>query len=223
MKEHRLLIVSLCLTYIIALVLIPVCCSHNGIAFANHEFDSKNYCSGIEESNVDLDLIQTYGNSSNRYNFLNQYYRNLTYHGYNRKGSCGYVAIGMFLSFYDTYWNDKIIPDDYDKTVRISSTDYDGYGRSPGIYDPISSDSSVYNNDLKYKKYMLTQTATNFHAYLISIGNSLGYIGILPSGSYGLTLAQLYKVLNKYLESHPAANSENFSYTCVDHLLDYKT
>lgn len=47
--------------------------------------------------------------------FKTAYFDNLTYNfGANYKGSCGYVAIGMLLSYYDTYLDDSIITEAYD-------------------------------------------------------------------------------------------------------------
>ena len=48
--------------------------------------------------------------------FAFQYFFHLgTNTPYNRFGSCGYVALSCLLSFYDTYWNDNIIPEQYDQ------------------------------------------------------------------------------------------------------------
>lgn len=33
--------------------------------------------------------------------------------GTNRFGTCAFVAMGMLLSFYDTYWDDSIVPSAY--------------------------------------------------------------------------------------------------------------
>ncbi|MBR2968200.1 MAG: hypothetical protein IKC35_05460, partial [Clostridia bacterium] len=42
--------------------------------------------------------------------FLEAYYRGLTQNfGHNYQKSCGYVALGMLLSYYDTYLDDDII------------------------------------------------------------------------------------------------------------------
>ena len=47
--------------------------------------------------------------------FKSFYFDNLTQNfGMNYKGSCGYVAIGMMLSYYDTLLSDDIIPERYD-------------------------------------------------------------------------------------------------------------
>ena len=223
MKKHQLFIISLCITYVMGLLLVSVCCFHNEITYACDNSSYSDSCNGITELDDSLDLVQPYASTDTNLNFPNQYFRNLTYHGINQKGTCPYIAIGMFLSYYDTYWNDDIIPDDYDRQATLSSTDYSGYNESPGIYDLLSDDDSVYANDYTYKNFMLSQTTNNLHAYLLSIGNSLGYIRSGEEDSFGLSFDQTYNVLNEYIKSYPAANSENFLYSYVNHVADYKT
>ena len=42
--------------------------------------------------------------------FASYYFCDLkNYFGYNTHGSCGYVAVAMLLSYYDTYLNDNIV------------------------------------------------------------------------------------------------------------------
>lgn len=54
-------------------------------------------------------------NISHYSNFKNHYFDNLTYNfGVNYKGSCGYVAMAMLLSYYDTYISDDIVDEQYD-------------------------------------------------------------------------------------------------------------
>ena len=37
-------------------------------------------------------------------------------------GSCGYVAMSLFLNYYDTYWNDNFVADVYENRVDYRST-----------------------------------------------------------------------------------------------------
>lgn len=47
--------------------------------------------------------------------YASYYFSNLRDNfGNNAFGSCGYVSIGMLLSFYDVYWDDNIIENTYD-------------------------------------------------------------------------------------------------------------
>lgn len=219
MKKQQLVIISLCVAYIFGLLLISTggIFSKTAIATSDTIFSS-NYVS-INDLEDEPNMVQTLSSSGERLNFPNQYFRNLENHGINTNGSCAYVAIGMFLSYYDTYWNDRIIPEAYDKQGRIDNTEYNGYKQSPGIFDQ----RSYYANDREYKAHMYTQLSNNLHAYLLSIGDSLGYVGSGTDGSFGLTVGRINNVLNRYLQLHPAADSNNFYYTFVDHSYDYQT
>lgn len=51
--------------------------------------------------------------------YASQYFKNLNSNfGNNVYGTCTYVAIGMLLSFYDTYWDDNFIDDNYDVKLK---------------------------------------------------------------------------------------------------------
>lgn len=220
MKKHFFTVSFLCIAFIFGLLLVPICRIHSETAFAVSNSELKNFCSGIDDLDNDSYTVQTYADEDAVLNFPNQYFRNLSYHGINKRGSCAYVAIGMFLSYYDTYWNDNIIPEQYDRQSYLLNKEYNGYINSPGIYDEVSTDTSVYSNDLSYEAYMLSQQDTNFHAYLLSLGKAMGYFGIGIEGSFGLSLANMNNLLNRYFEIHPAANSNNFTYSYVNHVDD---
>ncbi len=57
--------------------------------------------------------------------------------GYNTHGSCGYVAVAMLLSYYDTYLDDRIIENDddlFDVAGTLSTLDLSDINNvSPGI------------------------------------------------------------------------------------------
>lgn len=79
-------------------------------------------------------------------------------------GSCGYVAIGMVLSYYDSMITDNVIAETYDVTSSKAFSSYSAissasYLQSPGIDD-------------------------SFHDSLISLGRSQGYTS---STSYSIS------------------------------------
>ena len=58
--------------------------------------------------------------------YASYYFSNLRDNfGNNAFGSCGYVSIGMLLSFYDVYWDDNII-DSFPATIEITGIDQVG-------------------------------------------------------------------------------------------------
>ena len=75
-------------------------------------FSTNIYASEIEES----PYLNTYAA---------YFFYNLTSNfGLNKEGSCGYVAAGMLLSFYDSYWNDGFILEDYDQMGILMPSSY---------------------------------------------------------------------------------------------------
>ncbi len=76
--------------------------------------------------------------------YLSAYYSHLTKNmPLNILGICGYTGISMFLSFYDSYWNDNFIPEQYDSTYsKIKSTQLYSNStyeyESPGVFNNIN-------------------------------------------------------------------------------------
>lgn len=106
-------------------------------------------------------------------NYAPLYFRNLrTNFGNNVFNSCTYVAMGMLLSYYDTYWNDNIIPENYDKNSAFwnsSSSLPQMDTESPGVlFEP-----NDYVKDISGEEYLdfINQNKdTYFHLNLIDQG-----------------------------------------------------
>ena len=95
--------------------------------------------------------------NSKKNTYMQTYFKNLhTNFGNNTRGSCGYVAAAMLLSYYDTILSDKIVPRQFDK-VTISHNE-PNLNESPGsrfyqpAYDPESISYKDYLNDLNTSK-----------------------------------------------------------------------
>ena len=100
-------------------------------------------------------------------NFVRDYFRNLVEHfPTNNCGNCGYTAAAMLLCYYDTYWNGKIIPDQFNSRPSYINDVKDDKYSSPGIEDyaaPIYLDENVKKPDensdkseiLKYNAYLV--------------------------------------------------------------------
>ncbi len=75
--------------------------------------------------------------------YLSAYYSHLHKNmPFNRLGICGYTGISMFLSFYDSYWDDDFIPEQYDSNISKISSDqlYSNSTyeyESPGVWNNI--------------------------------------------------------------------------------------
>jgi hypothetical protein len=111
------------------------------------------------------------------------YYHNLRKYGLNEGETCGYIAIQMILSYYDTFLNDDIIPDKYDNPTIIPNASYqtNALTQSPGSLDA-------------------------FHQLLRSVGSSLN-IG------NGTTVLNQVNILKKYLDNSSFAGKYTAKYT----------
>lgn len=82
-------------------------------------------------------------------NYLINYYSHLKSNmPKNTMGICGYTAISTFLSFYDSYWHDYFITEQYDSEKTyvnssvFSSSSHYAY-ESPGVYNNIIDGPSI--------------------------------------------------------------------------------
>lgn len=166
--------------------------------------------------------------------YATHYFYNLTENfGVNEMGSCGYVALGMLLGYYDTYWNDNIIAEGFDKNAVLQSNSFTTNVSSPGInaehslLDGITGNKS-YQDGEDYLDRIVEQNFSNFfHLKLIEIGNNLGYYdaslgrkaaGLQDSELLDLTEHYLYnikefnenqvKIESRILLSNPANSSD---------------
>ena len=128
--------------------------------------------------------------------YIETYYEKLyDNHGYNFFGSCGYIAVGMILSYYDTYLNDDIISE-------ADDVESNNISRSPGIlFDNVThEDAYLYGKnrvsdmtsedyiDLCRKKANINSAAPSLHAKLITIGDELNYYNYDPNLPCGTEL-----------------------------------
>ena len=100
------------------------------------------------ESAVPSDLlpVQTAEVNSKK-GAIENYYSNLSKNSLtNNLGICGYVSVGMLLSYYDTYYSDSFIPESMESEVaETTSTIFNsgiGY-QSPGIFDTMSESPTI--------------------------------------------------------------------------------
>ena len=110
--------------------------------------------------------------------FASYYFCDLkNYFGYNTHGSCGYVAVAMLLSYYDTYLDDEIIEnenDSFDAAGILSALDLSNINNvSPGIKR--ESDILCPGTTLKalncggYWSVIENNADEYFHLYLIKL------------------------------------------------------
>ena len=157
--------------------------------------DSDDYNTGNDSIYLD-DLYST------------QYFYNLRENfGYNMYGSCGFIAMGMLLSFYDTYWDDDIVGDNYEvKTEIEASTLNNAFREEEAPYSPgIRNDYSIMKNMTEY--YMLRDIYTNRDYYLqcelMALARDNGLMSDFPttltSSSFGLNFSEVLSIMHQYL------------------------
>lgn len=97
---------------------------------------------------------------------MSKYFKNLNKCiGKNLNGSCGYVALGMLLSYYDTFYNDDTIAEQYDYQITPSSME-ELVNESPGV----RTEPDGFGGDLnKRTEYIREHSNEYFQSYLISL------------------------------------------------------
>lgn len=103
----------------------------------------------------------------------NRYFRNLRSNmPSNILGNCGYVALSMLMSYYDTVYNDAIINENYESHSNVS---YDVYAadainyESPGLWDNVNGSSDYKNDDELIAEALLINSNLNSTEYKESL------------------------------------------------------
>ena len=134
------------------------------------------------------------------------YFSNLrTNFGTNRFGTCAFVAMGMLLSFYDTYWDNSIVPSAYDVNSSFQAVFPNGSIESPGSKSCLSFedvndaddyfDAFVPQNDGQHLDMKLITLATQYSIELHEDGYYQNQGGLNYSGMYSLFQHYLYSYM----------------------------
>lgn len=134
--------------------------------------DKSNYSlatgsSGTSSSNINYSSLVF--NTPQSYNLFN-YFSNLTENlGDNPTDNCVSVACGMIASYYDTYFNDSIIPEIYDVPSECINYDFDYYHTesSPGVFSQLPVDCLYSDYTINYQKY--NQYLANYNDFVYEI------------------------------------------------------
>ena len=170
-----------------------------------------------------LDDATTYSSGITSYdNFITAYYDNLTYnYGINYKNSCGYIALGMLLSYYDTYLYDGIIPEQFDAVSVGTEDNMISRRNSPGIVrdviqnvnDP-DDDELIYMTANDYYSTLVSMSNYSLHAKLITIGAYYGNYDFSSMTAPALTnINEREQILNYFLSNVSGIDSENYEIT----------
>ena len=173
-----------------------------------------NYTNYIEVKSINsvapYAVVEPPINPSKSYDsFMQIYFQGLKKNmGENERGSCGYIALGMLLSYYDTYLNDGIIQEKYD--VAAQGTNFIIMDEnSPGtLNDALAEDDYIscgYKvkpdtaSNLQYFNVLCEKRQNSLHAQLLILG--FEYINFNSEESFALTMTNTVNVLKNYFDS----------------------
>ena len=89
----------------------------------------------------------------------------------NRLGTCGYISLIQLLSFYDTFYNDNIIPDQFDRSYQSATTLSGAVSYSPGVEALSSSEYPASYSPSAYRDFCFDRFSYCFHSYLTLLHN----------------------------------------------------
>lgn len=155
----------------------------------------------VEEDDSIVMLNNGYASNINSYdNYLEAYFDNSTSnYSVNMNGSCGYVALSLVLTFYDSYMNDNIVPEQYDYASVGTSYDIIQRRDSPGTTRSTFSNSSFTHQ--QWYDYMASTEDTLLQSKLLMIASDLGYYN--SNSNCASSMQCRCAVLSRYLYELP--------------------
>ena len=158
--------------------------------------------------------------SLNNYYATHYFYNLKNNFGNNLVGSCAYVALSMLLSFYDTYWDDNIISENFDIPGYITEDEFTLSNESPGTLK--ENKSYHFENNLEtlwYYERVNLYSNQSFHLNLIKLGEeSFNYYNQSSSEYPCMLLSNQYApLIQEYLYEVKNFNQETFQLeTCFN-------
>ena len=164
--------------------------------------------------------------------YLSTYFERLNHNmPINQMGSCGYVALGMILSYYDSFWNDETIyyeGFDYEIGVDNFNEFLNGDYSSPGVHfkyidittilnpsigNMETNENQIYVKNYTYYHNSVYSSADNFHSYLLSsYGEPSGFINLYSESAFSLSEEELYSLCDDYINYEYLTNVYNLVY-----------
>ena len=201
---------------ILAVALSLAACT--SIAFAHNDLNT--ICPEEQISNdslEDTEIAALYSSLTNNAElYLTDYYSTYYFsnlsenYGRNVKGSCTYGALGMLLSFYDTYWDDSFVPENYDMITTLSSNALSFDLESPGTYQ---ESYSLVGGLTTAEYYQVVEQYSNFYFHLKLIQMGKEHFGQYkfdnPSQPCALTYSELYDLTSYYLYTYLGKSSSD--------------
>ncbi|MCR5092289.1 MAG: hypothetical protein K6B51_06305 [Bacilli bacterium] len=186
----------------------------------NRQTDEKRSDIGFNASIADENVVSfveaDYGRDAKTFlgNISSVYFSNLRSNfGINSHGSCSFVSVGMLLSFYDTFWNDSLISDEFDACSfgNFSFEDAPNFvvNESPGIKSENINQVLGMSSE-EYSQYITENSDDLFQCFLIDYAwKRVGPYGFEDGNPFGLTTWGQTELLNRYLVYERGLNSSN--------------
>lgn len=120
--------------------------------------------------NPDYVKIEDYDHCQETSFEIVSYFSNLyEYQASNDVGSCGFVSLCEVLSYYDTFHNDSIIPEAYDRSLSTCLSESEVKQHSPGII----RESYIENQNYTYYDFCHDTMEYNLQSRLTVLNNQL--------------------------------------------------
>ncbi len=153
-----------------------------------------------EDETARISLQNPYKFSSNIKTFFQNLY---TYSPANSHGSCGYVSLIQFMSYFDTFYNDSIIPEAYDRSKTDASSASEALASSPGVLR-----QSYPENGTQLYNFIQNNYQNDFQMRLMKIANETDnkianeYECGVGMWQYDSILSSLYNNSASYFMAH---------------------
>lgn len=142
--------------------------------------------------------------------FTSTYFSNLSKYSVNNwAGSCGYVSLIQYLSFWDSYWNDNFIPESFDRG-DVAENFMDALSVSPGVSKLVSYPNVGSMSNQEIFDFVDSNRYNDFQFYLMNEINKENEVF-----SFSISVSDYQKVFDFLgIES-------TFTYRRLDSNLDY--
>lgn len=130
------------------------------------------------------------------------YFENLNdYSAYNSVGSCGYVSLIQAMSYYDTFYNDNVIPEVFEAKYTSATTETEVKEHSPGVKRQFYYGSGYSN----YYEYCHATESNDLQSKLTIVKNTLNTTDSSDKFSYSIGGWDYQRVLNSFYSNYNAS------------------
>ena len=157
---------------------------------------------GLENT---MDLADDPTFFTNTHFSMTKYFGHLSdYSPKNNCGSCGFVSLIQVMSYYDTFYNDYIIDEFFDRYSTNINTLPQAYLKSPGVerneFTPTDRDDEILTTQ-EYYLFCHNNFINDFQCYLTCINNSIHLTDNQNSFSSSIGCWDYQTLLTSYFSS----------------------